>query len=52
MLNVGQTWTKGLGNGVSEDDGELKDATLNTLDVKLREFAGLSLRFFVHLSSP
>ena len=52
MLNDGQTWTGGLGNGADGDDGGLKDAALNTLDVKLREFAGLSSKFFFHLSSP
>ena len=52
MLNDGQTWTKGLDNGVNEDDGDLKDAAPNTLDVKLQEFAGLSSKFFGHLSSP
>jgi hypothetical protein len=30
------------------DDGGLMDATLNTLDANLREFAGLSSIFFVH----
>jgi hypothetical protein len=48
MLNDGQTWTKDLGNGADGDDGGLMDATLNTLDAKLREFAGLSSIFFVH----